>query len=193
MMAPSAAPGPVESFDRRLFRALYFGTRNKLFNVVMPFISIAANRGVAHGIIGSIMMAFGATTPGGQKLLHAGAALILSTLVAGILAECTVKFIWKRKRPFQVMPDIVTLIPSKRLEHRPSFPSGHSAGYLAAATAVSIYYPQLSFFLVPAGILSAFSRIYNGVHYPSDVLAGMTLGAASAFAVCRSLIPLLPF
>jgi len=180
MLTPPQLPGPLEPWDRALFRALYFGTRNRMFNVLMPALSIVANRGAVHIIAGSIMIYIGGLGDN-TRLQQAGAVMMIAAMFAGILAEGTVKFFWKRRRPFQAMGDVQPLVPARRLRHRPSFPSGHSAGYLAAAVAVTLFYPAAGLVLVPIGVMGSFSRIYNGVHYPSDVLAGMLLGTGCAF------------
>jgi undecaprenyl-diphosphatase len=61
-----------------------------------------------------------------------------------------------------------------------SFPSGHSATSFACATVLSSFAPRLRvpFFLLAT--LIAFSRVYNGLHYPTDVLAGALLGVLTA-------------
>ena len=123
-------PGVFEQIDRRVFRVLYFGTRNRVFNVLMPALSIIANRGAIHIIIGALLIGFGSA-----RVQQAGLIMLTAAMGAGLLAEGTIKFVWKRRRPFQVMADVQPLVPAQRLRRRPSFPSGHSAGYMAAAVA----------------------------------------------------------
>ena len=178
MLQSGAAPNIFVRADTAVFRFLYFKTRNPVFNALMPALSIVANRGALHIIVGGLMGLFGP-----DSMRHAAVVMLTAAMGAGILAEGTIKFLWKRKRPFMVMHDVRALIPSKRLVRRPSFPSGHSAGYMAAAVALSLFYPALAPLFLIIGVLGSFSRIYNGVHYPSDVLAGMSLGVAVAFAV----------
>lgn len=182
-------PGALERWDVILFRMLYFGTRNRAFNVLMPALSIVANRGAVHIIAGSLMI-YAGHLQGNARLQQAGAVMMIAAMFAGVLAEGTVKFVWKRLRPFQVMGDVMPLVPAQRLRRRPSFPSGHSAGYLAAAVSVTLFYPAAGLVVIPIGVLGSFSRIYNGVHYPSDVLAGMLVGAGCAFLAVTVIPPL---
>ncbi len=57
-----------------------------------------------------------------------------------------------------------------------SFPSGHAATVFAAAVILNCFYGQKLLYLYPVALLVAFSRIYTGVHFVSDVLAGILLG-----------------
>ncbi len=66
--------------------------------------------------------------------------------------------------------------------NRHSMPSAHSANWFALATVGFFFYRRNAWilFLIAAGV--AFSRVYNGVHYPTDVLAGAILGSGYAIA-----------
>src|SRR5258708_2937751 len=63
-----------------------------------------------------------------------------------------------------------------------SMPSSHAANWFAALMVAYIFYRPTLWFMLPGALLVSFSRIYNGVHYPSDVLAGAILGAGYAAA-----------
>jgi len=77
--------------------------------------------------------------------------------------------------------------PLVRVPHDHSFPSGHAATSFACATILAFAVPRLAlpFYVLAAAI--AFSRVYVGVHYPLDVLAGAVLGLAVSRALRLSL------
>src|ERR1035437_8038389 len=68
-----------------------------------------------------------------------------------------------------------------------SMPSSHAANWFAATMILFIYYRRSVWFMLPAAVLVSFARVYNGSHYPSDVLVGAILGAGYAAAGVWSL------
>ena len=82
----------------------------------------------------------------------------------------------KRTRPYKKLEGITELvIPPDEF----SFPSGHTAAAAVIAVIGGNFFPEIRIFLIAYVGLIGFSRIYNGVHYPFDVLAGAVLGIAS--------------
>lgn len=61
-------------------------------------------------------------------------------------------------------------------------PSGHSASAFAGAVVLAFLVPRAAPYLIALASVMAFSRIYVGVHWPSDVVAGAALGTAVALA-----------
>jgi undecaprenyl-diphosphatase len=106
--------------------------------------------------------------------------LWLAIALAFIVVDDVVKPMVDRARPFEVMSEI-RLIDAR--PDSPSFPSGHAAMAAAGALAGSQMLPLARFILWPAALVVAFSRIYLGVHWPTDVLAGFALGLAVAWFV----------
>jgi undecaprenyl-diphosphatase len=64
-----------------------------------------------------------------------------------------------------------------------SFPSGHTASAFSLAVMTSLYFPQFTVHSILASISVGVSRMYLGVHYPSDVFIGMLLGTTSSLLV----------
>jgi undecaprenyl-diphosphatase len=64
-----------------------------------------------------------------------------------------------------------------------SMPSSHAANWFAATTVLFLFYRKSLRVMLPLALAVSFSRLYNGVHYPSDVLAGALIGAGYAVAV----------
>lgn len=110
----------------------------------------------------------------------AGEKLVLAMLIAfsvELLVYKTLKQVFRRARPFERLKGIRGLVT---VPDRYSFPSGHTAAAFVTATALTVCFPILCLPAFGWASLIGISRIYLGVHYPSDVLAGMVLGLISA-------------
>jgi undecaprenyl-diphosphatase len=107
----------------------------------------------------------------------------LAVPVAVLLADLSatgVKHATGRRRPEEALGEIDVLVSTPG---SPGFPSGHAATSFAAAVILSVALPALAPAFVALAALVAFSRLYVGVHFPLDVLAGAALGAAIATAL----------
>ncbi len=93
------------------------------------------------------------------------------------------KYLVQRDRPFVKYPDKVRPIDPPGGDSY-SFPSGHTAAAFSLATSLSIKYPKW-YVIAPSAVWACgvgFARMNQGVHYPSDVLAGAAIGVGCAFA-----------
>ncbi|HEY5600894.1 MAG TPA: phosphatase PAP2 family protein [Patescibacteria group bacterium] len=101
---------------------------------------------------------------------------ILFTLVIAAIGSVAFKFLFNFQRPF-LNQDVNLLITTPS---NPSFPSFDTAIAFAAASVIFLYQRLLGFFTIILAILVGISRIFVGVHYPGDILAGAFWGMTAA-------------
>jgi undecaprenyl-diphosphatase len=168
MTVRKAVWNQIENHDHRLMRRVHRWRAPRWFRILM----VAMTRGGDGWLwyaIGVVIGLFG----GDERFLAIGAAA--SAAVAGIFIFSTLKHSSRRKRPCEIEPHCWSCIlpPDKY-----SFPSGHSITAFAVATSLGLFYPQVLAVLLTAAFLIATSRIILGMHFLSDVLAGIVLGVA---------------
>ncbi len=104
----------------------------------------------------------------------------LHMIIVGVLALVIYKMLkprFVRNRPFMRHEGIqLGIAPLDQY----SFPSGHTLHAVAFTIVATAYYPGLAWIAVPFAVLVALSRVVLGLHYPSDVLAGVVLGTGLA-------------
>lgn len=112
---------------------------------------------------------------------HAWKATVHMALVAlaGVIVYKLIKPRLLRARPFSAHAGIP--LGAAPLDQY-SFPSGHTLHAVAFTIVGTSYYPELAWLLVPFSTLVAASRVVLGLHYPTDVMAGATIGALVAAA-----------
>jgi undecaprenyl-diphosphatase len=111
----------------------------------------------------------------------------LAALIAVAIAQPISSAVDER-RPFVAIPSALTLIHHAT---DPGFPSDHSTAAGAVAAALVFVSWRLGVITWVLAVIIAFSRVYVGVHYPQDVLAGLALGAAVASLGVWLVVPLL--
>lgn len=162
----------VARWDRAVveaFQHVHWGPANRLFELLSEWWV----RGVV--ILGVALAAD----------LLARRRLPVATLLAGaawaIAGELTdvLKRAFDRPRPSFADPAVHPLVA---VPHDGAMPSGHAATAFAAAVAVGLVHPRLRRPLLAFAALVALSRVWLGVHYLTDVLAGAALGTAVALA-----------
>ncbi len=111
-------------------------------------------------------------------LLRGRRGLLVATVVAVAAADLAARALQAgvgRDRPPLQTPEPAPLVD---VPHSGSFPSGHAMTSFAAATLLALAVPRLAVPVTVLALAVAFSRLYVGVHYPLDSLAGAALGVA---------------
>lgn len=109
------------------------------------------------------------------KTRKAGIVSLLAMLLGMLCTNVTLKHLVGRSRPWLTVEGLIPLIEEPDPN---SFPSGHTCAAFAAASAWWRTLPELWMKVTGVALAAAmgFSRLYVGVHFPSDVLAGMAVG-----------------
>jgi diacylglycerol kinase family enzyme/membrane-associated phospholipid phosphatase len=171
---------PWKEWDRTLF-ARVAGRDWPGAEPVLPRLSRAADHGRLWFAVAAAMAAAGGRD-GRRAALRGLGSLALASLTVNTVAKGSVG----RSRP---VLDAVPVI--RRLHRQPvtsSFPSGHSASAAAFAAGAALESGAWGAAVAPVAASVAFSRVYTGVHYPSDVAVGCALGVGAALGV-RALVP----
>jgi undecaprenyl-diphosphatase len=176
------------SLDVKVFRFLNTTIANPVFDTVMPFATDFRKWRIFALAAWVALMILG-----GSK--GRWAALLLIPLVAASdqLTSSVLKPLTARLRPCEVLGNVHFWYEGNRWIWTPSeavggfktsfgFPSSHAANFTAAMLFLSLVYRRwVPYVCLPFAGLVSLSRIYTGVHWPSDVLVGIMIGAALAW------------
>lgn len=193
-IAHEMAEGEVQKFDRTVF--LLFRTAGDISRPIGPeWLQEAAVEVTAIGGYTLITLAVAAVIGLLLVLRRYGPALyVFLSVSTGALVSTALKYYFERPRP-----DLVEHLDKV---HTPSFPSGHALTttlvYLTLAALVMRFFSDwrvrgyVLFIAVATALLVGLSRIYVGVHWPTDVAAGWALGTAWA-CLCWLVVSALQF
>jgi len=165
----------VQYLDRRLMRRPFRG-RSQALDRSLVAITRTANYSQLWLLLAGALTVFG-----GQQGRKAAGRGLIAIAIAASVANGPVKLLVRRRRPFSHMRPALIRMPRST-----SFPSGHSAAAFAFVTGACTELPGLTPVLVPLAAAVAYSRVYTGVHYPSDVAAGIGIGIGSGVLAARA-------
>lgn len=160
---------------------------NHLGSPWIDSITILISSNTLLGILGIIITAyfFVRDKKNGGKI---AIAAIIAIGLHFLISEGFFKYIFPdfglfRIRPYLAHPD--EIIPLGKLGTDSSFPSSHMAYVLSLLTVYVYYYRKFWPLALTFALFMAFARIHNGMHYPSDVLAGAVLGSLYGVAAVK--------
>lgn len=171
----------LAALDANILLFIQDNIRNPVLTAIMRPITHLGDKGIFWIILTLILLAF-------RKTRKAGICSMFALLFMVVLNNGIIKHLVDRIRPYEVIESLKILVAKP---DDASFPSGHTASSFASCTALLLSLPMVTdrrrarIFTVAAYILAvliAFSRLYVGVHYPTDVLGGIVIGILCGIA-----------
>ncbi len=166
----------ITSIDKSILLFIQEFIRCNFLNKIMTFITTLGNGGFIWIALGVILISF-------KKSRKIGILVLCALILEFTVNDLILKNLVERVRPFNQFSDIIPLV-KKPISF--SFPSGHTASSFAAAGIIFLYTKKK--YGIPALILATligFSRVYLGVHFPSDVIIGCLVGIISSYVVYK--------
>ncbi len=147
--------------------------RKEFLDPIVVFISSLGNAGWFWLVLLAVLLCI-------PRYRRAGMTGLFAVLIGFLITNVLLKNMVARIRPYEIVEGLTFLGTQP---HDFSFPSGHSTCSMAAAAVLFARLPKKAGIpLLLLGVLICLSRLYVGVHYPTDVLAGTAIGLFGAFA-----------
>lgn len=157
------------NFQAAIMLFLQENIRSGFLTSILEFMTDLGNEGIIWIVPAALLLIK-------KKTRACGAAILLSLVLSLLLTNGLLKNIFQEARPFVAYPEIIPLVTEVSASSY-AFPSGHATSSFAAAFVIWRYLPRKwGICAMIIAVLISFSRIYLGVHYPGDVLAGFILG-----------------
>lgn len=161
------------TIDASLLLYLQENIRNPILTKVLVFITTLGNGGFIFILLGALLLVF-------KKTRKHGILYSLALIFNLLLTNLVLKNLFMRPRPYAVIDGLTILINPP---HGYSFPSGHTSAAFCLAMILFFINKRASVVAFVFAVLMGFSRMYTGVHYPSDVLGGALVGVVAALIV----------
>ena len=152
--------------DRTAFLVLNRYWKSSFTDFIMPKIT---NLG---GAVWSIFLCIVLLLNKDAGINTVGQKLAVSLIITHLIVRLCKKFL-PRLRPYMTLDNVHI---GHKLYKDSSFPSGHSTAAFCSATVLSSALPAFTFVFFTIAVLVAISRVYLGMHYPSDITVGATIG-----------------
>ncbi len=163
----------IQFVDEQIIVWIQEYMQNPIMTKIMIFVSTLGNKGMIWIGLGILLLCFGIRR---KKLFGLGIRLFLCLGTTAVLCNLILKPWVARIRPYDVL-DFPILIPPLQDY---SFPSGHTSSSFAAAAVIYAYHKKWGIAAYVFAVCMGISRLYLGVHFPSDVLVGAVIGFVTA-------------
>lgn len=175
-------PEFIQQIDEQALVWIAQNVRCALLDPFMKLYTQLGNTGMLFIVLGMVLLLF-------KQTRKAGFSALCAMLIGLVVVNFTIKPLVARDRPWLAIENFVNLVPERDPN---SFPSGHTNAAFAFALAVCRSAPKkwMKIASVCAAVVMGLSRLYVGVHFPSDVLAGAVVGSLcgilGAFVVSKA-------
>ena len=164
----------ILTLDGEILLWIQMYLRHEVLTPVLTFITHLGDKGLFWIVLSLLLLIKKSTR-------KTGFLSLLSLLITFLIVNVCMKNGFARIRPYETLTDLLLLI-EKQSDF--SFPSGHSASSFASAVVLFKRLPKrYGIPILILAVLIAFSRIYMGVHYPTDILAGILIGSIVALLI----------
>jgi len=161
--------------DTSLFFLLNFKAQNCVFDLLMPILTNLDYWRIPLILLAIFLLVFGEKRGRTIVLL-----LVVGITLSDQVCNNLLKPLVGRIRPCNVLENVHLLVNCTKAF---SFPSSHATNIFTGMILFSFVYPKLRVALLTIATLVAYSRVYVGVHYPFDVVAGIILGILCALII----------
>lgn len=149
------------------------GIHHPILDQIMILLSTLGDAGLFWIALGCILLVV-------PKYRRVGLEMLAAMLFTFIIGNLILKNVVHRDRPCWIDPSVTLLV---KCPTDYSFPSGHTMNGITASVSLFLNDRRMGIPAVVLASLIAFSRLYNFVHFPTDVFAGALIGLCSAYVV----------